>query len=152
MIARKQLSSGESADDDDQAARAMGYGGQLFLMLAGALFLAFNVAPTEEMLLIGLKMTPWHSLGLMLVSLLLLHALVFTVGLSGQESAPDGYGLARRFLIFTVPGYAIALTVSFYVLWMFGRVDGHALSTVAGTVVVLGFPASVGAAIARLVV
>lgn len=152
MIARKQLGSGERASDDDQAARSMGYPGQLFLMLAGALFLAFNVAPTEEMVLIGYMMTPWQSLALMIVSLLLLHALVFAVGLSGQESAPEGYGVARRFLIFTVPGYGIALGVSFYVLWMFGRVDGQALHAIAGTVVVLGFPASIGAAIARLVV
>lgn len=152
MIARKQLSGGEPDDDAEKAARSAGYAGQLFLMLAGALFLAFNVAPTEEMILIGYKMSPWHSLVLMLASMLLLHVLVFAVGFAGQENAPEGYGLTRRFLVFTVPGYAIALAVSLYVLWTFGRVDGHAMHTVAGTVVVLGFPAAIGAAIARLVV
>lgn len=152
MIARKQLSGGEPEEDEEKAARSAGYAGQLFLMLAGALFLAFNVAPTEEMVLIGYKMSAWHSLVLMLASLLLLHVLVFAVGFAGQEDAPEGYGLARRFFVFTVPGYAIALAVSFYVLWTFGRVDGHAVHTVAGTVVVLGFPAAIGAAIARLVV
>jgi putative integral membrane protein (TIGR02587 family) len=152
MIARKQLSGGEPDDDAEKAARSAGYAGQLFLMLAGALFLAFNVAPTEEMILIGYKMGPWHSLVLMLASLLLLHVLVFAVGFAGQEDAPEGYGLMKRFLVFTVPGYAIALAVSLYVLWTFGRVDGHALHTVAGTLVVLGFPAAIGAAIARLVV
>jgi len=151
MIARKQLSSGEPDDDAEKAARSAGYAGQLFLMLAGALFLAFNVAPTEEMILIGYKMGPWHALVLMLASILLLHVLVFRVGFAGQEE-PEGYGPARRFLVFTVPGYAIALAVSLYVLWTFGRVDGHALHVVAGTVVVLGFPAAIGAAIARLVV
>jgi uncharacterized membrane protein len=40
----------------------------------------------------------------------------------------------------------------FYILWTFGRVDGTALEAILGSVVVLGFPASVGAAIARLVV
>jgi len=151
MIARKQLSSGEPDDDAEKAARSAGYAGQMFLMLAGALFLAFNVAPTEEMILIGYKMGPWHTLVLMLASILLLHVLVFRVGFAGQEE-PEGYGPARRFLVFTVPGYAIALAVSLYVLWTFGRVDGHALHVVAGTVVVLGFPAAIGAAIARLVV
>ncbi|WP_404333359.1 TIGR02587 family membrane protein [Sphingomonas sp. MMS12-HWE2-04] len=152
MIARKQLSGGDPDDDADKAARSAGYGGQLFLMLAGALFLAFNVAPTEEMILIGYKMTAWHSLALILVSLFLLHVLVFAIGFAGQEDAPEGYGLARRFLVFTVPGYAIALLVSLYVLWTFGRCDGAAISAVASTVVVLGFPAAIGAAIARLVV
>lgn len=152
IIARKQLSGGEADDDEEEAARSAGYAGQLFLMLAGALFLAFNVAPTEEMILIGFKMTAWQSLTLMLASMLLLHLLVFAVGFPGQEDAPEGYGVARRVLIFTVPGYAIALLVSFYVLWTFGRVDGSDIAVVAGTVVVLGFPAAIGAAIARLVV
>lgn len=152
MIARKQLSGGDPDDDDDKAARSAGYAGQLFLMLAGALFLAFNVAPTEEMILIGYKMTAWHSLALILVSLFLLHVLVFAVGFAGQEDAPEGYGLTRRFLLFTVPGYAIALLMSLYVLWTFGRCDGAAVSAIASTLVVLGFPAAIGAAIARLVV
>jgi putative integral membrane protein (TIGR02587 family) len=152
MIARKQLTGGDPEEDEEKAARSAGHGGQLFLMLAGALFLAFNVAPTEEMVLIGYKMSAWHSFALMVGSMLLLHVLVFAVGFAGQEDAPEGYGLARRFLVFTVPGYAIALTVSLFVLWTFGRVDGNSLETVAETVVVLGFPAAIGAAIARLVV
>ena len=152
IIARKQLSGGEGEEDAEAAARSAGYGGQLFLMLAGALFLAFNVAPTEEMILIGFKMTALHSLAMVAASLVLLHVMVFAIGFPGQEKAPEGYGFVRKVLVFTVPGYAIALAVSFYVLWTFGRVDGNALATVAGAVIVLGFPAALGAAIARLVV
>ncbi|RYD54322.1 MAG: TIGR02587 family membrane protein [Sphingomonadales bacterium] len=152
IIARKQLSGGEADDDDEMAARSAGYAGQLFLMLAGALFFAFNVAPTEEMILIGFKMTAWQGVAMMLVSMLLLHLLVFRVGFPGQEEAPEGYGIARRLLVYTVPGYAIALLVSLYVLWTFGRVDGSDIEAVTRTLVVLGFPAAIGAAIARLVV
>jgi putative integral membrane protein (TIGR02587 family) len=152
MIARKQLSAGETDMDAEHEARSAGYAGQLFLMMAGALFLAFNVAPTEEMILIGFKMTPWHSLALIVASLALLHALVFSIGFAGQEQAPEGYGFDRRFLIYTVPGYAIALLISFYTLWTFGRADGGDIGAIAATVVVLGFPAAIGAAVARLVV
>lgn len=152
MLARKQLSNGDSDKDEKQAKRSAGYGAQLFLMLAGALFLAFNVAPTEEVILIGFKMTAWHSLALIAASLLCLHALVFAVGFPGQEAAPEGYGIVRLFVAFTGSGYAIALLASLYILWTFGRTDGQALDTIAGSMVVLGFPASVGAAIARLVV
>ncbi|HWU94868.1 MAG TPA: TIGR02587 family membrane protein [Sphingomonas sp.] len=152
MLARKQLGAGDVDDDESLAQRSAGYAGQLFLMLAGALFFAFNVAPTEEMLLIGYKMSAWHALVLAGLSLGLLHALVFAVGLAGQEAAPKGYGSARLFLAFTVPGYAIALLVSLYVLWTFGSVDGLGVPTLARIVVVLGFPAAVGAAIARLVI
>ena len=152
MLARKQLSIGDSQKDEDQAARAEGYGDQLFLMLAGSLFLAFNVAPTEEISLIGFKMTPWHSLALVVASLLLLHLLVFAIGLSGQQERPEGYGTGRLFLAYTVPGYGIALLVSLYVLWTFGSTDGENPEALAGSMVVLGFPAAIGAAIARLVI
>ena len=152
MLARKQLGDGEADKDEARLARTNGYGAQLFLMLAGALFFAFNIAPTEEVILIGFKMTAWHSLALIGVSLLLLHVLVFAVGFPGQEKGPEGYSTARIFLAFTAPGYGIALLISLYVLWTFGRLDGTGFDVLAGSMVVLGFPASIGAAIARLVV
>jgi putative integral membrane protein (TIGR02587 family) len=152
MLARKQLSADQSEEDEDQEARVDGYGGQLFLMLAGALFLAFNMASTEEIRLIGFKMSPWHSLAMLAASILVLHALVYAVGLAGQKEQSKSYRSGRLFLAFTVPGYGIAAIVSLYILWTFGSIDGASLEAMAGSMVVLGFPAAVGAAIARLVV
>jgi putative integral membrane protein (TIGR02587 family) len=153
MIARKQLSAGEREDaDEERALRSAGYGGQLFLMLAGALFLSFNVAPTEEMSLIAYMMSTWQLLGLILVTLLLLHLFVYRIGFAGQEEHPEGSGPLRTFLAYTIPGYGIALAVGLYVLWTFGRVDGTALDQVAATMAVIAFPGALGAAIARLVV
>ena len=120
-------------------------------MLVGALFLAFNVAPTEEMIVIAYMMSPAHALALIALSLLLLHVLVYSVGFAGQHSAGDS-GFARAFFTYTIPGYGIALLVSLYVLWTFGRTDGVDLTNVVSTAVVLSFPAAIGAAIARLVV
>ena len=145
ILANKQLSAQVRSDQKEDRA---GYLGQLFLMGAGALFFAFNVAPTEEMILIGFKMTPWHALAMIGLSLLVLHALVFTVGFAGgkgHESQP------MAFLHFSLAGYGIALVVSLYILWTFGRIDGS-LSDAVRSVIVLGFPAAVGAAVARLVV
>lgn len=145
VLANKQLQArGGNEKNEDRA----GYPGQLFLMAAGALFFAFNVAPTEEMILISFKMTPWHALAMIATSLVVLHALVFSVGFAGQE-AHEGH--LRAFFHFTVAGYGIALLVSLYILWTFGRLDGG-LSDTARAVVVLGFPSSLGAAAARLVV
>lgn len=154
MIARKQLSAGggDEPADAERAVRGASYGGQLFLMVAGALFLSFNVAPTEEMQLIGYMMSTWHLLALILVSLLLLHLFVYRVGFAGQEEHPEGSGPLRTFLAYTIPGYGIALMVGLYVLWTFGRVDGTAFDQVAATMVVIAFPGALGAAIARLVV
>ena len=145
MLANKQLQvHEEGAQKEDRA----GYLGQLFLMMAGALFIAFNVAPTEEMILIGFKMTAWHAIALMALSLLVLHVLVYTVGFAGQEKH-ESHLLA--FLHFTLAGYGAALVVSLYVLWTFGRMDAG-LSDAVRSVAVLGFPAALGAALARLVV
>lgn len=152
MLARKQLTGGKSEPDEEHALRTAGYGGQLFLMLAGALFLAFNVAPTEEMVLIGFLMSPWHSIVLVIVSLLLLDALVHGLGFAGQKPVAEGTSYRWNFISYSVVGYGIALIVSLYVLWTFGRTDGAALSQIAGTATVLAFPAAIGAAIARLVV
>jgi putative integral membrane protein (TIGR02587 family) len=152
MIARKQLSGGQSDDDPIQNARIAGYPAQLFLMLAGALFLAFNVAPTEEMILIGFMMSPFHALLLVLLSILLLHAFVFGLGFPGQRGRPEDVGRLSLFLRFSLVGYGIAVIVSLYILWTFGRMDGGDIGQIAIAVSVLAFPASLGAAIARLVV
>ena len=152
MIARKQFGDAGEAAEEEQALRTSGYGGQLFLMLAGALFLAFNVAPTEEMVLIGYMMSPWHALALVAVSILLLHALLFAVGFGGQRERAGGLGFARTFFGHSIAGYAIALAVSFYVLWTFGRTEGVGAGQIVSAATVLGLPAALGAAIARLVV
>ena len=132
--------------------REVGFGGTLFLMAVGSLFLAFNVAPTEEMILIAYVMTPWHALALVVVSIMVLHAFVYSLEFSGQEDRPGGDGFWRSFWGYSLAGYGIALVVSLYVLWTFGRTDGVAPGQVAMMVTVLGFPSALGAAIARLVV
>jgi len=152
MLGRKQLGAEQDMDAEEERKRESGYGGELFLMLAGALFLAFNVAPTEEVILIAFQMTPWHALLLGALSIVLLHTFVYTVGFSGQEIRPEGGTFLSTFLHFTLAGYGIVLLVSLYVLWTFGRTDGVALSEIANMLTVLGFPASLGAATARLVI
>ncbi len=152
MLARKQLGSGGAEAEEEAAVRGAGYGGQLFLMAAGALFLSFNVAPTEEMALIAYMMSPWQLLALVALSVLLLHVFVYAIGFAGQHESPDGMGAARTFLSHSIPGYGIALAVGLYVLWTFGRIDGTAIDQVAATMAVIAFPGALGAAVARLVV
>lgn len=151
-----QQGDAEGAPDDGAEARGrdrrpMTYGTQLFLMAAGALFLAFNIAPTEEMLRISYMMSPWHVLALIATSLLTIHAFVYALEFTGQEPIPPGTPFWSVFLRFTVVGYALVLIICAYVLWSFGRLDDTSWADRLPTILVLGFPASVGAAAARLI-
>ena len=119
-------------------------------MSVGAVFLAFNVAPTEEMVLIAYKMTHWHVIALAVLSLCLMHAFVYAVDFRGEHEIPEGTPQWSAFLRYTSVGYAISLVGSAYVLWTFGRFEDDAYSTYVMMTVTLGFPASIGAAAARL--
>jgi putative integral membrane protein (TIGR02587 family) len=151
IVATKQL-RGAGDERDEEEGRRSSYQGELFLMLGGAVFVAFNVAPTEEVVLISYTMTPWHAFALAFVSIAALHLLVYTVGFAGQEERPDYAGFWLTFLHFTLAGYGIALLVSLYVLWTFERTVGLGIFEIAMMVVVLGFPSALGAAVARLIV
>ncbi len=149
MLARRQL--GEEGHPDEQRRKEATYAGELFLMGVGAVFVGFNVAPTEEMVLISYRMSVWHVAALALLSIGAMHAFVYTLGFEGQESMGDG-SPGGTFLRFTLVGYAIALLVSLYLLWTFERTVGLSPMELASTVVVLGFPGALGAATARLIV
>lgn len=149
MIGAKLLGEGEEVEQQEHWRRT--YSGSLFLMLAGALFLSFTIAPTEEMILIAFQINAWQGLALVLLSILALHALLFLVGLPGQELRSDA-NFASALLRYSLPGYAIAICACFYILWSFGRAEGSDPYQIAMTVAVLGFPASIGAAIARVIV
>lgn len=147
-LASSQL--GESGRDEREEHQS--YLGELFLMLAGAVFLAFNIAPTDEVPVIAMQQaSPWLALLLVLASLLVLHGFVYGVGFRGGHGVRPGRRPLGELLGLTLPGYVISLLASAYVLWTFGRLEGLAFSAMLHVVLVLGLPASVGAAAARLI-
>jgi putative integral membrane protein (TIGR02587 family) len=146
LLAQSQLGSGEQKRKRDAR-----YAGSMFLMGAGALFLAFNVAPTEEMVLIAQKMSAAHAVAMSLVSIAVIHAFVYALEFQGTKEIPPGTPFHSLFLRFSVTGYAVALLVSAYVLWTFGRFEGQSPGSSVAATIVLGFPAAIGAAAARLI-
>lgn len=152
LLASGQLGGGgnEEKSDEAQSPGPQGYASELFFMATGALFLSFNVAPTEEMVLIAYRIGPWQELLLVAVSILGMHAFVYLVEFRGQEAPPDEAGFRLLFLRFTVVGYAIVLAISAYALWTFGRLEGTSLAGAVSSVIVLSFPGAIGAAGARV--
>ena len=148
LLGRSQLGSGkDDAEDDPQT----GYGSELFMMAVGALFLSLNMAPTEEMILISYKMTPWHALATILLSIALMHAFVYAVSFKGGHELSSDTPWWHAFIRFTLPGYVIALLISLYALWSFGRLDGSSFTPAMMAMIVLAFPGAIGAAAARLI-
>jgi len=152
LLGRSQL--GMHSEDEDESGEPeteTGYVYELFMMMVGALFLGLNVAPTEEMILIGYKITPYHTLLLVLLSLCLMHGFVYALHFKGGHAQPEDTVWWNTFIRFTVPGYVVALGISVYCLWTFERLGGQSWSQIIATVIILGFPAAIGAASARLV-
>ncbi|MDK3255779.1 TIGR02587 family membrane protein [Blastococcus capsensis] len=141
--ARSQLGQGS------RRPAGTGYGHEVFLMTAGAVVFAANIAPTEEVVLLAADAGPVRVVLLVVLSLVLMHGFVYAVGFGGQEKATSG--LVRSFLTLTVVGYAAAFAVSAYILWTFGRFDGTGLTMAVSQTVVLALPGSIGAAAARLI-
>jgi putative integral membrane protein (TIGR02587 family) len=166
MLGRSQLGGQDddeadetsgSADDGDAGGQAVSdslstnYVRELFLMAIGALFLNLNVAPTEEVVLISYKMTNWHALLTILVSIAIMHCFVYAVSFRGGHRMPEDSSRWPIFFRYTLPGYMVAMLISLNVLWIFGRLDDMAATPVLISVIVLSFPGAIGAAAARLI-
>lgn len=149
LLAQSQF--GVSHVENDSKRREGGDFAEYFFMAAGALFLGANIAPTEEVVLIAQTMTPWHAIALIAISLVLMHAFVYALGFKGQHQRAAHVSVGSEFVRFTVVGYLIALAISAYVCWSFGRFDGVPVEMALQIGIVLAFPSSIGAAAARLV-
>lgn len=150
ILADKQLGGRDDADSKPLA-RHGSYGARLFLIAVGAVFLALNVAPTDEMVLIAFHMNAWQAAGLCVLSLVTLHAVLFLAGFPGEQLRRGDNDFWSIFVRYSLAGYGMCLLVSLYILWSFGRTDGVNICETVEFVVVLAFPAALGAATAQLV-
>ncbi len=150
LLARGQL-GGREQRPEEEAGQSQRYWAEIFLMVAGAIFVGYTVAPTEEMVLIAYKMTPWHVLLTVAVSLVIMHVFVYEVDFKGQEQPPEDSTPWSVFLHYSIVGYFVVFLTSLYILWTFGRIDGVALASIVNYGVVLSLPGALGAAAARLI-
>lgn len=149
-VAISQL--GAHGREQERRKERAGFWGTQGIALAGALVFGFNVAPTEEPLLLGLKMSAWHTLAILVVSLGMVHALVYAVEFRGTHAVPEGSSRLRAFFKTSVASYALSLAAAAYLLWTFGRIDGGTgLGEALHMTVALGFATSLGAAAAKLI-
>jgi putative integral membrane protein (TIGR02587 family) len=128
-----------------------GGGGDLLVAAAGALVFALNIAPTEEPVLLAASLDGIRLALLVVASLVLPYLMVFYAEFGGRERRRASDGATQGPLTETLLAYVVAFAISAAMLALFGRFDslnGAALAQV----VTLAFPASIGAALGRLLI
>ena len=125
------------------------FSGQLVLGCCGAVLFAANIAPTEEVVVLGADMSPLRLIGVALISFSLGAVILHYSDFRGAQRwvRADTLGAALRGTVVT---YTVALAVSAAILWVFGRLDNVGLTAIVGQTVVLGLPATLGASAGRL--
>jgi putative integral membrane protein (TIGR02587 family) len=147
-VGTAQLGGGESSPGMVGADKVT-FGGQLVLGCCGAVLFAANVAPTEEVVVLGADMAPLRVIAIALMSFVLGAIILHYSDFRGAQRWVRA-GSISVVLRGTVVTYAVALTVSAAILWVFGRMDGVGIIPIIGQTVVLGLPATLGASAGRL--
>jgi putative integral membrane protein (TIGR02587 family) len=145
-----ESSKPNGADDDPERLQLRQDLTDLAATVGGATLFAYNVAPTEEIVVIAARVSPWQQLLMMLVSLLLCHMIIFAAGF--RERTVHVPGPFQSPFAETVMAYAASLVVSFLLLALVGVPEAKSSLPMAVSVtVVLGLPAVVGASAGRLI-
>lgn len=149
-IAISQL--GQKNQQKQERKERSGFWGTQAIAAAGALYFGFNIAPTVEPLLLGLRIEWWHALILVFLSLLQVHAIVYGLDFQGGRKTKDGTSWWRSVFENSVTTYLVALLVAAYLLWTFGRIGPETgFSAALHMIVVLGFVNSLGAAAGKII-
>ena len=149
-VGTAQLSSGDAGNSGGPQGRQRTISSEVVLAVCGSVLIAANVAPTDEVLLLASGMHAFKLLGVMVISLQAFAALLLFYsdfkGSSRFAGNRGSFGVLQGSAI----TYVTALFASAVLLWFFGRFAHHGAPINAAQCVVLGFPATLGAAAGRL--
>ncbi|MGI8651343.1 MAG: DUF2391 family protein, partial [Geodermatophilaceae bacterium] len=121
--------------------------------LIGALFVAFNIAPTEEIPRLAAASSPPALLAVMAASLLISYGIVFQAGFGDQAKRRAQRGILQHPITETAGAYVVALIASVAMLLFFRNLQpGDPWPMLLDHVVLLGLPAAVGGAAGRLAI
>ena len=122
---------------------------QLAIATCGAVLFAANVAPTEEIILIATQSTTFKLVGMAILSMVFGVLILFYSDFNKTQSFTKSRDIKTVFGGAVIT-YAIALTVSAAILWVFGRFDDTSAIICLSETVVLGLAANLGASAGRL--
>lgn len=153
-VARHVFRKGRDEADDGEPAAEQAHPtlADLGATAIGALFLASNIAPTEEIPMLTAAMAPAGLLAVMATSLVVSYAIVYEAGFGDEDKRRQQQGVLQHPLTETAVAYVLALGVSALMLLFFGQLGDAPLAWGLGQVVVLGLPAAIGGAAGRVAV
>jgi putative integral membrane protein (TIGR02587 family) len=148
-VGTAQLTGGDDHSRGVPQGRQQALSSELVLAFCGAVLIAANVAPTEEILMLASEMSPALLLATLCASLALAATLLYYSNFTGSARFASTRGLPGV-VRGTAITYATGFIASAALLWFFGRFDDHSLTLNIGQCVVLGLAATLGAAAGRL--
>jgi putative integral membrane protein (TIGR02587 family) len=121
--------------------------------LIGALVIAFNIAPTDEVPTLAAAVSEPGLWAIAFVSLLISYGIVFEAGFLNQQKRNQQRGLFQRPASETVMSYLVSLAAAALMLWFFHRVTlADPWELWLKYTMILGLPATVGGAAGRLAI
>ena len=148
-VGTTQLGQQSDAAADDDAPPQGSWRRELALTVLGAFLLGTSVAPTEEILLIGVEAPGWAALAAAAVSFVIALSIVSFTEFRGAADA-DESRFAGGPLGDAVVTYAVALLASAAMLWSSGQFSGLGAIAAVDLIVYLGLPCALGASAGRL--
>ena len=119
----------------------------------GALLFALNIAPTEEVIMLGVGASPLQLLGVLGATLFVTFVLVHYADFGGSgRTKRKRQSILEAPIPETVTAYAVSLLVALLLLWAFGWSEGAGVQAIVAMTVYLGAIGAVGAAVARLLI
>jgi len=119
----------------------------------GAVFVGFNIAPTEEIPRLAAASSPARLLAVMGLSLLVSYGIVFQAGFRDQARRREQRGILQHPITETAAGYLVALVAAAAMLLFFRNLQvGDPWPLALDHIVLLGLPTAVGGAAGRLAI
>lgn len=119
--------------------------------LIGAMIIAFNIAPTDEVPMLNASVSPPWLLAIMATSLLISYGIVFAAGFTTQKQRRQQQGLFQRPISETVVCYLVSLFAAALMLLFFHKLSFDDPWTLwLSYTLILGLPATIGGAAGRL--
>lgn len=121
--------------------------------LIGAIMIAFNIAPTDEIPMLAAAVSPPWLLAITAASLLISYGIVFEADFANQQRRRQQQGPFQHPLTETMLSYLVALLAAAFMLWFFQQLSlADPWTMWLSHTLLLGLPATIGGAAGRLAV